>query len=294
MLALLYLFSKIKKLKVNPVNLLFFAGFTIAVLSPHSVFTPSFQLSFTAVLGLILFRDLFQKEIKPPFLNWLYTTSVMSVVALTYTAPFLLYHFGRFSLTSLVSTPPMVLLLFPYLFLSIINLLTAFSIGLTVDLMDGLGLVFLKVNRLFSQAGLVYAGYSPSKLQVALFLAFLIGIHLIRIKDYLKLTLSVAGLLLFLNLSATEPKLCIHSREGRYYPQLAVITPEGECFYTGKSFLPLLDREGCREKIPLHIAPYAETVNSISYRKEKGRYVIYLNGRQFVVENRTYTYCPEK
>ncbi|MCX7857601.1 MAG: DNA internalization-related competence protein ComEC/Rec2 [Deltaproteobacteria bacterium] len=68
----------------------------ILLVSPHSLFTPSFQLSFTSVLFILLVNKSFNsylQKIKSRFLKWIFTTLVTSQGAIIGTLPVVLFHF---------------------------------------------------------------------------------------------------------------------------------------------------------------------------------------------------------
>ncbi len=293
LLGILYITSKIKYLKASPINLLFFVGFLVAVLSPESLFSVSFQLSFTAVLGLILFREVLTVKTGSSILDYTYSSVMMSVVAVLFTTPVVLYYFGKFSLITIIATPVLVLLLFPYLFLSVFNLFTVFSIAPAVYLMDAVGEFFLKVNEFFADLNFVHTGFSPSKELVVIFLLLLVLTAVVKTSNFLKLTASIFIFFLFLNLSAVKnEKLKVITVKGAKRPSVLVVTPYGECFFTGRRVKSEMDRQGCRKKIHFRYASYEETTSEFSYRKTKNGYVISINSRQFYVKNTNQTFYP--
>jgi len=102
-----YLFQR----KSYGLNSLGLAGMLWLFFSPDSLFTPSYQLSFSATLGLVVLYPILSRNfmirkknllsrfvIKP-----LCSTLFVSIAAFVATAPVLLYHFGTFSLTGIVA-----------------------------------------------------------------------------------------------------------------------------------------------------------------------------------------------
>lgn len=82
-----------------------FAGAVVLVLSPEALLGPSFQMSFAAVAALIAVYETFgprfaawTAEAGPLRKAWLYLASIglTTLVAGFASAPFALYHFGRF------------------------------------------------------------------------------------------------------------------------------------------------------------------------------------------------------
>ncbi len=91
------------------------AALLLLVVNPSHLYTPSFQLTFAAVLSIgaisaNLSRLLSRKQefgvktIDITFLHWLYASIAISIVATLGTAPLLLYYFNRISLVSFATT----------------------------------------------------------------------------------------------------------------------------------------------------------------------------------------------
>jgi competence protein ComEC len=89
-------------------NTLAFAALIILIFNPLELFNPSFQLSFSAILSLILFFPLVKKTVKKfdvrnKFLKYLTIFLASTLIAQLGTLPFTLIYFGRISLTSLAA-----------------------------------------------------------------------------------------------------------------------------------------------------------------------------------------------
>jgi len=294
-LGVLYLYSKIKYLKVNPFDLLFFVAVVIVLFSPSALFSVSFQLSFIAVLGLLLFRDLLELKTGRKAFDLLISSLLMSVVAVIFTVPVVVYYFGKFSLATVVATPVLVFLLFPYLFLSVFNLFTFFSIEPAVYLMDFIGKVFLDINGFFADLEAVYSGYNPSPVMVIVAITILVIVALFRFKHLYRLAVSILVLLIFLSFSKVRSTdTLVYVKKGSKIPAVAVITPYGDCFYSSRKVYSLLDKYGCTLKIPFYYHRYYETTFDFDYKRGKEGYLIILNGAVFRVENRDYTFYPLK
>lgn len=93
----------------SPGPLLAFAAMLILTIDPLQLFTVSFQLSFTAIIGIIFLLPVLkrllhtsnEKSTPQPFrqkiLNWILAGLLVSLVANLATAPIALYSFNRFS-----------------------------------------------------------------------------------------------------------------------------------------------------------------------------------------------------
>ncbi len=91
------------------------AALIILVMDPAALFTASFQLSFAATAGIILFlpqlhqrlamvADPDHRRFRAVMINWLTSALLVSLVATLTTAPLVLYHFQRLSLLSPLTT----------------------------------------------------------------------------------------------------------------------------------------------------------------------------------------------
>ncbi|MDP2039509.1 MAG: ComEC/Rec2 family competence protein, partial [Ignavibacteria bacterium] len=89
-------------------NTLSLAAIIILLLNPVELFNPSFQLSFSAILALIIFFPVIKRVVdtrkySSKFLNYFLLFLGSTFVAQIGTLPFTLSYFGRISLTSLAA-----------------------------------------------------------------------------------------------------------------------------------------------------------------------------------------------
>ena len=105
------------------------AGLIILALEPYAVFEISFQLSMSAVLGILWGLDFYEREIKirideqfwHPWLKkciaWLLSMLIMSLSTAMTTAPLVVYHFGQLPmlgiLTNIIVIPFVSFILMP-------------------------------------------------------------------------------------------------------------------------------------------------------------------------------------
>ncbi len=121
--------------KISPLRIVFFAAAIVAFINPFYPFFISYQLSFSAILGIIYARSIFNKFIeekysdfaiykikKLKFLKYISELFMMSLAAQIATTPFLIYHFGNFPiygiLANLIAVPIVTLITMPLGFLS--------------------------------------------------------------------------------------------------------------------------------------------------------------------------------
>ena len=151
------------------VNTLAFAAIVMLLFNPKSLFDVGFQLSFMAVLPILLFYPLFESVWSQQFLfghrlfRWLWTTLAVSCAAQIGVAPLIAYYFGRFScyflLTNLVVVPAATLILY----LSLLVLLIPSLAYLLIYIVDALNQLLLWITML---PGASIEGLHPTGLQV--------------------------------------------------------------------------------------------------------------------------------
>ena len=284
-LGIFYFIAKLKGLHASPINLLFFTGSIIILFSPKSLFSISFQLSFFAVLGLILYKNLFINK------NLIISGFLVSLIAVLFTAPLVIYYFGKFSLAGIISTPVLIIFLYPYLFLTICNLFTLFSINPLIYLMEVFGLLFLKINKFFADLKIFYTGYNPDIFTLVVYFVILIGLSFLKLRWFLKIILSIFLFLSFLIVSKSKlDNGIVYVFKKKRFPDMVVIMPYGECFYTKETFeiKRLMKKYKCREKYSLLFTDYNKASTDIYFKKLSSGYLLRVNGNKIRVENKNY------
>ncbi|KYO65145.1 DNA internalization-related competence protein ComEC/Rec2 [Thermovenabulum gondwanense] len=99
-MLLIMVLGNIINRRSDPVNNLSFAAFLVLIFNPFLLFSISFQFSFLATLGLILFYGYFKRMFSflPNFLNTTFSTTLSAQILLI---PFLIYYFHYISLVSI-------------------------------------------------------------------------------------------------------------------------------------------------------------------------------------------------
>ena len=103
------------------VNALALAAICILMVSPDSLFDVGFQMSFLAMLAILMLQPLFERVVQRewlldrPVVRWLWGLTTVSLAAQVGVAPLVAYYFGRFStyflLTNLIVIPSATLIL---------------------------------------------------------------------------------------------------------------------------------------------------------------------------------------
>lgn len=300
MMAVLYSISKIKYFKFNGLNTLFFVGYLYLVVFPDSLFSASFQLSFAAVLGIILGLEVFKHH------SSVVKIIVTSCMATLFTSPVVMYHFGNVSLNSIISTPVASLPLYPYLFFAFLNVFTGFSVEPFVRLMDGFGSLFLMSVQLFEKLPFYYTGFRPSVFMISLFYIFILVITLSTISIQRKVVAMLLVFLIFLVVARSDSKsFKVYSFQGSEYPTIFIIS-EDRCYlvtdFPVYRQLSVFDKEGCQQKFLITQKPekfsddYLSAFNKVYiYRYELEtpdfilkrwvEYRLYRNSKEYLIKN---------
>ncbi len=298
-MALLFVFSKILYLKNNSLNILFFTAFVFLVLNPDSLFSVSFQLSFMAVLGIILAVEIFKE-----YNIWI-KLFVVSVFATLFTAPIILYYFYNFSPTTIFATPVASLPLYPILTLSVFNVLTGFSLDFLVKFMDFWILVFISIVKFFANLGFYYTGFSPSLWLILLYFLFVFLILILNIKPTQKVGFTLAIFILFLFLSKSDLSPKIYTFKTKFYP-VVFVSYYGNCYliadFEYRKILNVLKKESCEKSYILtenpekfsddflsnfnHIITYQYNVklNNLTFKKWIQPYIL-IDGKEYFLDN---------
>ncbi|GAB6072098.1 hypothetical protein JCM14244_04750 [Venenivibrio stagnispumantis] len=250
----LFLLSKILYIKSNNLNILFFVGFIILLISPDSLFSISFQLSFLATLGIILFINNYKIDLKNPVLTFFISSILISIVAVLFTMPVVLYYFGGFSIISIIATPIASLPLYPYLAIGFLNIMTIFQNQFLAKSMDYIGIIFYKIVDFFNGIGGYFVGFNPSIFAISVYLLILTGIFIFNIKTILRITIILITTAIFLDISKEKSEYNkIYVFETKKYPFLFIKTKTGNCYYLGRYLIfdvkNLINKENCKEKI---------------------------------------------
>ena len=167
------------------VNTLAFAAIVMLLLNPMSLFDVGFQLSFMAVLAILLFYPLFESVWSQPFLfdhrlfKWLWTMLAVSCAAQIGVAPLIAYYFGRFScyflLANLIVVPAATLILY----LSLLVLLIPSLAYLLIYIVDALNQLLSWIAML---PGASIEGLHPTPLQVWMMYVIIGAVYLLLIR----------------------------------------------------------------------------------------------------------------
>lgn len=129
--------SRLGGVRSNPVNALCAAAILICLFKPASLFMPGFQLSFMAVLGILMLMPLrIVLNIRRRWLRLLSDAVLLPVAAVLGTAPLAAWHFHSFPVWFLLANLPAAVLL-PVIIISGVALMTLTAAGLHTGILSG-------------------------------------------------------------------------------------------------------------------------------------------------------------
>ena len=154
-----------------PLGVLSFTAIVMLLADSSALFDVGFQLSFMAMLAILLFMPLFDRYLSSPRLlrlpplHWLASLMALSMAAQLGTAPLVAYYFGQFSpwflLTNIIVVPAATLILYGALAALLLPALGTALLWLT-------GALNTVLTALTTLPGATVSGLHPSALQVVL------------------------------------------------------------------------------------------------------------------------------
>lgn len=195
-MALFLIISRLLKRQVSTLHLLFCSALIMLLINPLNLFNLSFQLSFLAVLALLLLMPFWQEKLF--FLPKKINLALSSVLAVeSWLLPLLLYYFQEFAVLSVLLNVSVVPFLEGVLFLTLFFAVVGFgflgaSLAGLIDLLLSVALWLINLA-----AGLKYAYVSITSFSLFYLLVyyFLWGIWLWGAEKYRK---RVAALVAFI------------------------------------------------------------------------------------------------
>jgi competence protein ComEC len=204
----------------NTLNTLTFAAFIILLASPTSLWDPSFQLSFSSVLGIIiltppLYRLLFPEDPltvltrrhEGRFKRWIVLSLIASFAAIVVTFPIVAFHFHRISTMGLVSNAIIIPIVgFGILPLGLLSLplIPAFPSWGSLLVQAAAALAHGGIQTMELIASLPFAARylpGPTTLEMILFYGFIASLLWLKRQPIKKLALALILVLALLDLS---------------------------------------------------------------------------------------------
>ena len=167
------------------VNTLAFTAIVTLMISPMSLFDVGFQMSYMAVLSILLFTPMMEGVFTAEYLmshrvvRWLWGMIIVSLSAQIGTAPLIAYYFGRFScyflLTNFIVIPAAMLILY----LSLVVLLIP---SLTYILFNIVAALNSLLTKIASMPGASIDDLHPTKIQTTMIYVIIVAVYLLAVK----------------------------------------------------------------------------------------------------------------
>jgi competence protein ComEC len=187
-----YMLSLVFQRGRHIINTIALSALVILVAYPHSLFMPTFQLTFTSVLFLAIFTQKFYPliKIKTKMVKWLANTTLMTASAILGTLPIVIYHFygiNPFSIIhNLIAIPLMCIIAMP---LSLVGMLAPHGehlLRLSGEILDLTTSILNYLN-----VGYIYPIIRPSLFEVVLYFLLMLSLIYMRRKIILACLISV-------------------------------------------------------------------------------------------------------
>lgn len=161
----------------NIINTIALSGLVILLIFPHSLFSPSFQLTFTSVVFIIVCtRKVYPLlKVENSFVNWLTLSIFLTLSATMGTLPIVIYHFYGLNplsvIHNLIAVPLMCIFAMP---LSLIGLAIPFGEHLLDLAGEIIGLAVIALRAL--NIGYIFPIIRPSLLEIVFYFASILTI----------------------------------------------------------------------------------------------------------------------
>ncbi|MBO7537907.1 MAG: ComEC/Rec2 family competence protein [Prevotella sp.] len=167
------------------VNTLAFTAIVMLMISPMALFDVGFQMSYLAVLSILLFIPLMEHVFTAEYLmshrmvRWLWGMVAVSLSAQIGTAPLIAYYFGRFScyflLTNFIVIPAAMLILY----LSFIVFLIPSLAYILFNIVAALNSLLAKIAMI---PGASIDNLHPTKIQTTMIYMIIVAVYLLAVK----------------------------------------------------------------------------------------------------------------
>lgn len=197
--------------KSNMYNSLAASAFLLLLINPFNLWDVGFQLSYTAVLSIVIFQKYINRWLyfQNPIIKKIWSLNAVSLAAQILTLPIVVYHFHQFPnlflITNIVAVPLSGLILYAELFLLVVSINTTIAtfIGNTVSWFIQLMNSF--IERADSLPFAVWPSLQISILQTGVLYISILAITWCLIKKQQKaFIVGVCFLLLFFGLRTTD------------------------------------------------------------------------------------------
>ena len=172
---LCYLLADIFGRKKDRLSIMCFAAILILIINPLAFFEISFQMSFGAIFGIILFADYFKRKLN--FLpDWISSSVALSLSVNITLLPLMLYYFGYVSMVFIFVN----LILLPFISLLYILALLTTILGLLVPYLHYLTLIVSYLMELAIWGNSLFVNLTITGLEFKIGLAVVILYYIVK------------------------------------------------------------------------------------------------------------------
>lgn len=167
------------------VNMLAFTAIVLLIINPMSLFDVGFQMSFMAVLSILIFYPLFESVFSQEYLlshkivRWVWGMVSVSCAAQIGVAPLIAYYFGRFStwfiLTNFIVIPAATLILY-------LSLLVLFVPAFAYILLYIVGILNSVLTKMTALPCAYFDGLHPTLVQVTMIYVIILSVYLLLLR----------------------------------------------------------------------------------------------------------------
>ncbi|MCM1310228.1 MAG: ComEC/Rec2 family competence protein [Bacteroides sp.] len=240
-MATVYMLGRILQRRSSPLNSLCLAAILILLVNPHDLYAAGFQLSFAAVLGIILFYPLINRVDRRnhPGLYALVSYPALSISAMTFAGIISAYHFHMFPVYFLLANITVVLLIPLLMIVGLLSL--GFGLNFGADMICW---AMEKVAELISALpGATLSGLYPT-VWLTLLLLLLMGIFAYGVHESKRFVAYESALLFFGALICCAVKPAVRYPESETFiieePRATqtIMTAGDSCFILTTAALP--------------------------------------------------------
>jgi competence protein ComEC len=164
-------------------NTVALSALVILLIYPHSLFMPSFQLSFVSVLFIVIIMGKLYPYVKPKntYIKWLSTSFLTTAAATVGTLPIVIYHFYGINpfcmIHNIISIPVMCMVSIPVSFVGMILPYGGYLLRVAGELIN------LNITALsYLDIGYIFPVIRPNLFEIMLFYALLLCLIFIKKK----------------------------------------------------------------------------------------------------------------
>jgi len=287
-------------------NTIALSALIILFLYPHSIFMPSFQLTFMSVIFIVIFTEKFYPLIKTKHkaIGWFFSSILMTISATLGTLPIVLYHFYGFNpftvLHNLVAVPLMCVIAMP---VSLVGMVIPFG-ELLLRFSGEVLAITIRILTLFD-IGYIYPIIRPVLFEILLYFGLVLSLLYFNRRlvaaalFFLIIPLSVVDI--FVNYRQRfNNDLCVNVIDVGLGEAMFIEAPEGirilvdgggfykGDFDTGKSVLTpiLLSKKILTLDYVINTHPHGDHIGGIPYIIRNFRVRNFASGAYFVREGK--------